>query len=72
MVSLVTMKINICIFLLMLIATFVHACGPQEQPAVAPVTSIPVIPPVLLVTRIPRPPSTVVVMTVSTPAPAPA
>ncbi|OZC05566.1 hypothetical protein X798_07460, partial [Onchocerca flexuosa] len=47
------------------------ACGPQEHLAVAPVTSIPVIPPVLLVTQTPRPPSTVVMMTVSTPAPVP-
>ncbi|OZC05387.1 hypothetical protein X798_07640 [Onchocerca flexuosa] len=58
------MKINICIFLLMLIATFVYACGPQEERAGAPTD--PMVAPVLLR---PRPSSAAVVMTVSTSAP---
>ncbi|OZC05392.1 hypothetical protein X798_07635 [Onchocerca flexuosa] len=59
------MKIDICIFLLVLIATFVYACGPKEERAGAPTD--PMVAPVLLR---PRPPSAAVMMTVSTPAPA--
>ncbi|VDM99334.1 unnamed protein product, partial [Onchocerca ochengi] len=60
------MKIDICIFLFMPIATFVHACGPQDRRVGM---SFPVVAPVHLVAGTPSPTRTVTMMAAPTPAP---